>query len=267
MKGNKANNVIALYNIDYNRLFIDSKWAVTTCRVFEHELFYTSYGISRFSLQSEIRKPILRVQCDYGQSNVCLQPLLHTLDSSSYESQPPNLLGRSGYVKSKMYLYHGSYLADLWLNGSSNYFINKPASSREETVTTNEIKFIINFPTLTLIQGIWWSNAYPESARYKVITSIKTIEFTFPDSMGGGEFKSEALKDFRKPISHDRKDLEIKYLSSPILTNRLTFTSFGYQERIRDRRQGHILKFSMELFGCSNYKPDISNFPLNFLLS
>ena len=61
----------------------NSKLSSTTCQVFEHELFYTSHGIERFSLQSEIGKPILRVKCDYENSHMCLQQLSHTLTDTS----------------------------------------------------------------------------------------------------------------------------------------------------------------------------------------
>ena len=44
MIGNTANNVAALYNIEYSRQFETAKHASSTCRVFEHEMFYTSYG-------------------------------------------------------------------------------------------------------------------------------------------------------------------------------------------------------------------------------
>ena len=62
--------------------------ASSTCRVFEHEMFYTSFGVERLSLQSEIAKPILRAKCDYKQSNLCLHPLLHSMDPSNFESAP-----------------------------------------------------------------------------------------------------------------------------------------------------------------------------------
>ena len=44
MIGNTANNVAALYNIEYSRQSETAKHASSTCRVFEHEMFYTSYG-------------------------------------------------------------------------------------------------------------------------------------------------------------------------------------------------------------------------------
>ena len=93
MIGNAENNVAALYNIGYDRPSRTSKFSTTTCQVFEHELFYSSYGIERFSLQSEIGKPVLRVKCNYQHSHVCLQPLLHTVtDMSSFSLVPDDTL-------------------------------------------------------------------------------------------------------------------------------------------------------------------------------
>lgn len=96
MIGNADNNVVALYNIDYANQFVTSKLAPATCRVYEHELFYTSYGMERLSLQSDILLPVLKVKCDFQQSNLCLKPLLHTLPSSRYQQDfaqcPPLLL-------------------------------------------------------------------------------------------------------------------------------------------------------------------------------
>ena len=82
MIGNEDNNAVALYNIEYLQLSKLSKWAPTDCRVYEHELFYTSFGVEKLALQSEIGKPVLRVHCQYKKTNFCLQTLLHTLDSS-----------------------------------------------------------------------------------------------------------------------------------------------------------------------------------------
>ena len=92
MIGNSENGAVALYNIEYARQLTSSKLASTTCRVFEHEMFYTLSGIDRFALQSEIGKPILRARCNYRESNICLRPLLHDKDMSTFTSVPNDQL-------------------------------------------------------------------------------------------------------------------------------------------------------------------------------
>ena len=52
MIGNTANKVAALYNIEYSRQSETAKHASSTCRVFEHEMFYTSYGFQVLHLLS-----------------------------------------------------------------------------------------------------------------------------------------------------------------------------------------------------------------------
>ena len=52
MIGNVTNNAAALYNIQFERQYHSSKLAPSTCRVYEHELFYSLYGIDKFPLQS-----------------------------------------------------------------------------------------------------------------------------------------------------------------------------------------------------------------------
>ena len=114
MVGNSENDAAALYNIEYARQLDSSKLASTTCRLFEHEMFYTLSGIDRFALQSEIGKPILRASCNYKESNVCLQPLLHDKDASSFTSVPHNeLYGNKDKTASKTNLNDKKNLAYL----------------------------------------------------------------------------------------------------------------------------------------------------------
>ena len=135
-----------------------SKLASSTCRAFEHEMFYTSYGIDRLSLQSEIAKPILRAKCDYKQSNVCLQPLLHSMDTSNFESFPSDMWGHKHNTANKMNLHDRDYLA--YLNTCSGSGDSRVCLVAEDTdddghlVTSDNLKLIFNFPSTTLIQGM-----------------------------------------------------------------------------------------------------------------
>ncbi len=86
MIGDDANNVVALYNIEYDRQYHGTKLAPTTCKTHEHELFYTRYGIERLSLQSETGQPTLKVKCQYSHPNICQYPLLHELPASRFVS-------------------------------------------------------------------------------------------------------------------------------------------------------------------------------------
>lgn len=118
MIGNSENDAAALYNIEYARQLGSSKLASTTCRVFEHEMFYTLSGIDididRFALQSEIGKPILRASCNYKESNICLQPLLHDKDESTFTSVPHDqLYGNKDKTVSKTNLNDKENLAYL----------------------------------------------------------------------------------------------------------------------------------------------------------
>ena len=115
MIGNAENNVVALYNIEFDRQFHTSKLAPTTCRVFEHELFYTSYGLDRFTLQSEVGHPLLRADCKYKQSNLCLQALLHSeTDITTFTALPDDTLyGNKDKTASKTNLNNKNQLAYL----------------------------------------------------------------------------------------------------------------------------------------------------------
>ena len=114
MIGNFENDAAAVYNIEYARQLDSSKLASSTCRVFEHEMFYTLSGIDRFALQSEIGKPILRASCNYKESNICLQPLLHDKDASTFTSVPHDqLYGNKDKTASKTNLNNEENLAYL----------------------------------------------------------------------------------------------------------------------------------------------------------
>ena len=115
MIGNADNDVVALYNIEFKRQPPTSKLAPTTCRVFEHELFYTSYGINKFTLQSEVDYPLLRMDCNYDQSNLCLRTLLHgKTDITTFISFPDDsLYGNKDKTTSKTNLNNWNNLAYL----------------------------------------------------------------------------------------------------------------------------------------------------------
>ena len=80
-----------------------AKLAPSHCRVFEHELFYSQY-MERFALQSEIKRPVLRVGCDYKGSGICSYPLLHNLPSSQFSSEGGTGFWNPGFARTT-YLY------------------------------------------------------------------------------------------------------------------------------------------------------------------
>ncbi len=82
MIGSDANNVVAMYNIEYSRQYHGSKLAPTTCISHEHNLFYSRYGINILTFQSEIGRPILRADCNYEHPHLCLHPLIHNIAST-----------------------------------------------------------------------------------------------------------------------------------------------------------------------------------------
>lgn len=261
MIGNADNNVAALYNIEYDRQQITAKHASSTCRVYEHEMFYTSYGLERFSLQSEVTKPILRVKCNYKQSHLCLQPLLHTMDSSSFTSDPA-YMGHKHKTANKMNLKWWDHLA--YLNTCSGSGYNKVCYVAEETdddgdLVTNNTKLIITFPSVTLIQGIWWSTAFQKTNNQGYLRGIKKFQFSFPESMGGSSFTSRPIEDVKKGRDTERKNMMVTFFSQPILTNRLELSELAFTtNRNHQPTYGHVLRFSLELFGCSDYQADIS---------
>lgn len=280
MIGSADNNVAALYNIEYGRKFATEKYAPTTCRSISHEFFYTSYGIERYSLQSDIKKPVLRVLCDYKNSNICVHPLLHSMDSSAFTIEPSGAgYGRREYTASKMNLNSANNLAYITVcnqeiqNQDRVCFVkvnenitNSWKTTDGHLTTTNDLKLIITFPEPTLIQGIWWSAVNQWAGTlFGYLTSIKKMSFSFPASMGGDTFTSNSIGDIVKTPSDERSDMSFTYFKQPILTERLELSVFTYKMDIgnnwwRWSIPQHHIAFSMELFGCSNYQPDTSTY-------
>jgi len=84
--GSVENNAVSFYNIEYNRAHHGTKLAPTTCRVYEHELFYTQQqGFDRFTLQYETGRPPLKAKCLYKSTGVCQYPLLQSLESTRFK--------------------------------------------------------------------------------------------------------------------------------------------------------------------------------------
>ena len=77
--------------------------------------FYTSYGVDRFTLQSEVSHPLLRADCKYKQSNLCLQALLHgETDITTFTALPDDTLyGNKDKTASKTNLNNKNQLAYL----------------------------------------------------------------------------------------------------------------------------------------------------------
>ena len=85
-------------------------------------MFYSTYGVDRIPLQSEVGKPILRVNCNYYQSHECLD----TSDSST--SIPENFLyGNKDTSSSMINTKDENYLAYLKIcNKCNNCPVNCP---------------------------------------------------------------------------------------------------------------------------------------------
>ena len=281
MIGNANNNVAALYNIQYDRPYKTTKLASSTCRSFEHELFYTSYGIERFSLQSAIGKPILRVKCNYKNSNLCIQPLMHSMDTSAVELKPHNnILGRRERIASKMNLNQDNYIAYFTAcNANTNGYcaIKMPDTVDEDGeeievdqnwwqsghyTTENDFKLEISFPSPTLILGIWWSTARGVDTANGIIKRFGKMEYSFPASLGGSSYSSTAIKDIEKEASSEQNPTTFSWFPQPILTDKLILSKIDYRVSTYRWRgiNTHYVRFSMELYGCQDYQADISNF-------
>ena len=261
MIGNSENNVVALYNIEYSRQLTTAKLGAADCRTMEHEMFYSSYGMDRFALQAEIFKPVLKVDCNYKGSDVCLMPLLQTISESALTSEVGGFGSRSN-IRRKMYLnsdHHLSYINLYTGNGvQRELFVETNSSPDGDLITIPTVKLVISFPSLTLIQGIWWSNARARGNGESVITKIETFEFSFPPEMGGQAYKSEPIIDIRKGISDERNKMDFYYFSRPILTTELKMSVFHINTVHNRKDSFYRMRFTMELFGCNDYILDKS---------
>ena len=268
MIGNIEQNVVALYRLEKEL----SNIAPINCRIYEHELFYTQQQISKFAVQVSNENPILRVSCQYAESSLCVYPLLHSMPESSFTSEGGTAFGGKDKLASKMFTNRYSSLAYLdtytsrtnWRWGYDDFcdpdksecLVHNYTLPNGDFLTTDELKVIITFSKLTLIRGIWWSNSISKSSEYGIIKKIHNFDFAFPDSLGGGLYRSNGLNQYIKEQESGRSDLKITFLSQPILTKELKLSGFQYEANSAEWFRGHKLRFSMELFGCENYEAD-----------
>ena len=125
-----------------------------------------------------------------------------------------------------------------------------------DLVTSDPLKLVYTFTTTTLIQGIWWSSAYPEGYNEGYLRGIKQLEFSFPDSMGGFSFKTSSIKNMKKERDVGQNDREIIFFPQPILTDKLVLSNLAFSTGNKDPYYGNTLRFSLDFFGCSNYEVD-----------
>lgn len=170
------------------------------------------------------------------------------------------MIGRTEKFASKMNLNEANQLA--WLKvciGNNGYCYPYVAKNEHgDLLTEPPLKIVISFPTLTLVQGIWWSNAYPKTQRNGILRSIKTVEFASPESMGGGSYSTDTLENYMKPSNAEQGPLTPRLFKYPILTDKLTLSGFGYDSNKEKWNFRHTIYFSMELFGCTDYQADRS---------
>ena len=118
--------------------------------------------------------------------------------------------------------------------------------------------FLYSFSSPTLIHGIWWSTAYQETSNEGYLRGIKKLEFTFPNSLGGSSFETSFIQNEKKDKQNELDDMEIMFFPHPILTDELSLSEFAFKTTNSKPDNGHTIRFSLELFGCSDYQPDIS---------
>ena len=272
MLGNDDNNVVAFYNTDYSIMPATAKLAPSHCRVFEHELFYSQY-MERFALQSEIKRPVLRVGCDYKGSGICSYPLLHNLPSSQFASEGGTGFWNPGFAK-KMYTHqsgHVPYLetytsrslskriGNTWYDycDDGECLVQNQTLSNGDFLALDDLKIVIDLPNPSLITGLWWSTAYPTSNFYGRLSAIHNLEF----NMAGRDYKSQMIENVVKGGDNGRRNLEVTLLPYPILTDTLKLSGLQYYAG-NDWDDGHRIRFNIELFGCENYEIDACKFEL-----
>ena len=279
MIGNDVNNVVAFYNTDVSLLSATAKVAPTHCRAYEHELFYTQY-MDRFALQSEIKQPILRVNCEYKNSGLCAYPLLHKLSSSHFSNEGGTSFHRRESLAKKMFINNNNHVAELaTFTDRTNIFsyqdksswpwqwrervwcdttldeclVKNTTESNGDFVTTDDVKIVIDLPNPSLLTGIWWSTATSPSYQYGFLRTIQNLEF----NMAGKDYKLDSVKDVIKDRSNGRNNLEVTLFPQPILTQQLTLSGFQYNASDDSEwHHGHRIRFNLELFGCENYEID-----------
>ena len=276
MIGNQASNVVALYNIEPSRFSSSVKLSPTDCRVYEHELFYSQLDMQWYPVQSEVGKPILKFKCQFKDSSVCVYPLLHSMDETSFSSEGGTEFGQKSNLAAKMYTGNSKNIAYLDTYTDKTYWrwsckdccdpqkpeclVHNQTLANGDFVTLDELRVVITFPKLTLITGIWWSNSHSTSSENAIIKNINNFDFTFPDSMGGDFYRSQGLLNNIKYQSSGRNNLDVTFLSQPILTQELSLSGFQYEASSTEWNRGHRLRFSMELFGCEDYQADKCKF-------
>ena len=127
-----------------------------------------------------------------------------------------------------------------------------------DLVTEKSLKLVYNFESPTLVQGIWWSTAYPKGKNEGYLRGIKSLEFSFPASMGGAFFQSKAIPYEKKDHNVGHDDIRVSYFHQPVLTESLALSEFAFATNNQEPNMKNTLRFSLELFGCSDYQADIS---------
>ena len=127
-----------------------------------------------------------------------------------------------------------------------------------DLVTEKSLKLVYTFESPTLVQGIWWSTAYPNGDNEGYLRGIKSLEFSFPASMGGASFESKAIPYKKKDHNAGHDDIGVLYFHQPVLTESLALSEFAFVTINKEPYVKNTLRFSLELFGCSDYQADIS---------
>ena len=76
--------------------------------------------------------------------------------------------------------------------------------------------------------------------------------------MGGSSFETRFIQNEKKDKQSELDDKEIIFFPQPILTDELSLSELAFKTSNNDPNNGNTIRFSLELFGCSDYQPDIS---------
>ena len=138
-------------------------------------------------------------------------------------------------------------------------YVEDELDEDNDLMTNNSLKLVYNFEATTLIQGIWWSSAYPESYNEGYLKGIKQIEFSFPSSMGGYSFRTRSIHSKKKVHNQGNDYNEIMLFPQPILTDQLVLSELAFTTKNKDPNEKNTIRFSLELFGCTNYQAEKGN--------
>ena len=109
-----------------------------------------------------------------------------------------------------------------------------------------------------LIQGIWWSTTFPTQDHEGYLRGIKLMEFSFPALMGDFSFETRSIENVKKEHDPSQNNKDIIFFTQPILTESLSLSELAFATNDKKLDYQKAIRFSLELYGCSDYQPDLS---------